>query len=82
MRVDCRPESVDIVLLRATGLPHRIATLRPPFELLFCSAPDVQLVPGIYVMRSGTFGPAAIYIEPSVPPFGAEPGQYYLASFN
>ncbi|WP_423605578.1 DUF6916 family protein [Sphingomonas sp. MS122] len=82
IRVDCAPKSVDITLMEATALADRGAAPRPPFILIFHSDPKVRLVSGTYALRSGSFGPALVYLEDVVPPMNALPGHYYQAVFN
>lgn len=82
IKVDCAPRTVDITLIEATPLQDRGVTDRPPFILIFHSDARVQLVPAVYALRSGPFGPALVYLESVVPPVGAEPGNYYQAVFN
>ncbi|WP_343519267.1 hypothetical protein [Sphingomonas sp.] len=82
VRVDCEPRNVDLTLVEAAPLPDRGATPRPPFVVIFHSDPKVKLLAGIYAMRSGSFGPALVYLENTVPPRDAVPGHYYQAVFN
>lgn len=82
MRVDSEPTGVDITLVEATALKDQDIGLRPPFVLLFHSDEAVRLAPGIYAMRSGSFGPDLIYLEATFPPANAPAGNYYQAVFN
>lgn len=80
--VDCNPRMAELKLVAMNPLRDRGVVNRPPFELLFRSDPMVQLVAGIYNMRLGEWGPAAIYIEPMARHPQDEPGCYYQAVFN
>lgn len=82
MRVHCTPDDVDIDLVEVTALKDHGNPLRPPFMAVFRSDAMVQLLPGIYTMRSGNFGPAAIYLENMNPPIGGPAGHYYQSVFN
>lgn len=82
-RLDCEPRNVDITLISATSLVNHRPSMRPPFLLMFHSAPHVQLAAGIYTMRCGTaFGPDLVYLEQTMPPPDSAPGNYYQAIFN
>lgn len=81
--VDCTPATATIRLVEATPLRDLGNSDRPPFILVFRSAPEVMLIDGIYTLRSGSFGPAAIGIGSMVAPIGGAPGHYYYQSiFN
>jgi hypothetical protein len=82
LHVDTQPAAVELVLVEASPLPHAGRRDRPPFILVFRSAPEVLLVDGTYAMRGQGFGPDAIGIGSLQPPIGAEPGYYYQAVFN
>lgn len=82
MTADCNPEPVKIKLIEASPLRHNEALDRPPFMLIFHSAPEVQLLDGGYVLRCGQFGPDIVHISSMIAPFKAEPGFYYQAIFN
>lgn len=60
--VDCTPATATIRLVEASPLRDLGISDRPPFILVFCSSPEVMLIDGIYTMRCGSFGPAAIGI--------------------
>ena len=81
--VDCSPATVTMRLVEAAPLRDQGTSERPPFILVFRSAPQAMLIDGIYTIRSGKFGPAAIGIGSLVAPIGAEPGHFYYQSiFN
>lgn len=81
--VDCTPATATITLIEASPLRDMGVTDRPPFILVFRSAPEVMLVDGIYTMRSGPLGPVAIGIGSMVAPIGGAPGHYFYQSiFN
>lgn len=82
IRADCQPTGVDITLIEATPLLDTGATGRPPFIVIFHSGPDAKLLTGMYPLRCGSFGPALVYLEETVPPPNAAPGHYYQAVFN
>ncbi len=79
---DCEPKSVLLELVEASPLVNHAKLDRPPFILIFRSAPDAQLVAGTYVMRGKGFGPDLIDIAQTVTPNTAAPGHYYQAVFN
>lgn len=81
-QAECVPKSVDLTLVEAYPLKDQGVTTRPPFILIFHSAPNSLLLAGTYVMRSGKFDPFSICIEPTMPALGAAPGHYYQAVFN
>ncbi|MDB5678683.1 hypothetical protein [Sphingomonas bacterium] len=80
--VHCDPKNVLLKLVEATPGRQRAFDDRPPFTLIFHSSPDILLVDGLYVMKSGKFGPDTIYIAPTIAQPGAAPGYYYQAVFN
>ena len=81
--VDCTPATAIIRLVEATPLRDLGISDRPPFILVFRSAPEMMLIDGLYTLRSGSFGPAAIGIGSMVAPIGGAPGHYYYQSiFN
>jgi hypothetical protein len=81
--VDCTPDTATIRLIEASPLRDLGISGRPPFILVFHSAPEVMLIDGLYTMRCGSFGPAAIGIGSMVAPIGGAPGHYYYQSiFN
>lgn len=80
--LDCEPAEISIRLVEAKPL-RDLGGGRPPFILVFKSPPTAMLIDGIYTMRCGQFGPAAIGIGSLVAPVDAEPGHYYYQSvFN
>ena len=81
MLADCNPRPAELVLV-ALHPYHRRMSARVPFTLIFRSAADEQLVAGMYPLRGGEFGPDIVYLEPTMPPQDAAPGNYYQAVFN
>lgn len=79
---ECDPGSVELELVEASPLVNHAKLDRPPFILIFRSAPAAQLMEGSYVMRGKGFGPDLIYIAQTVTPNTAPPGHYYQAVFN
>ncbi len=79
---DCTPKNVDLTLVEAYPLKDRGVTERPPFMLIFHTDRMTLLIGGIYTLRSGRFGPAAVYLEPIASPPGSQPGYFYQAVFN
>jgi hypothetical protein len=79
---DCNPKPAELVLMEARPLIDRGLTSRPPFQLIFRSAPEIQLVAGVYAMRRGEWGPELVYIEQMASLGFKEPGRYYQAVFN
>jgi len=79
---DCAPRPVELTLVEASPDRHGGLPDRPPFILVFRSAPDALLVSGSYAMRAEGFGPDLIYISEMAPPAGAAEGRYYQAVFN
>ncbi|WP_430438757.1 DUF6916 family protein [Methylosinus trichosporium] len=79
---DCNPSPAALELVSAKPLTNHGLTARPPFHLVFRSAPEVLLLPGVYAMRCGEWGPDAIYIEQMASLGFDAPGHYYQAVFN
>lgn len=81
---DCDPRSVPLVLSDILPAIQSAGVARQSFILLFTSAPDALLVPGMYRMKTKGFGPEIIYIERTTPPNAANSfdGYYYQAVFN
>jgi hypothetical protein len=79
---DCDPQPVKLRLVEASPLRPSAASLRPPFILVFRSAPEALLVAGAYKMKAPGFGPDLIFISDMTPPPQAEAGYYYQAIFN
>lgn len=81
--VDATPAEISIILVEAKPLKPNDYAERPPFLLIFSSAPDVMLVAGHYAMAAKGFGPDLIYIAQTNPPPGDKSGRhYYQAVFN
>lgn len=80
--VDSSPKSIPIRLIEASPARYSGMGIKEPFTLIFHSTPDILLVDAIYSIKSGAFGPAAIFISSMLPPIGAAPGYYYQANFN
>lgn len=78
----CDPQSVPLHLVEATPLTNHARLERPPFILIFRSAPDAVLVTGTYAMKGTNFGPDQIHISQIAAPLNAEPGHYYQSVFN
>ncbi|URW74898.1 hypothetical protein M9980_10010 [Sphingomonas donggukensis] len=81
-RAHCVPKDIDLTLVEAYPLKDRGLVTRPPFTLIFHSDATALLSPGIYTLRSGSFGPAAIYLEATTRMPHAPTGHYYQAVFN
>ncbi len=79
---DCDPEPVKIKLIEATPLRPNPVVARPPFILVFHTAPDVRLLEGSYVLRCGQFGPDLVYLSSMIAPPNSDKGYYYQAVFN
>ncbi len=84
---ECEPAPLTITLADAQllrqGRGFRVDADRPPFVLIFHTAPEVLLAPAIYEMTAEGFGPEPIYLEQTSPPeSGALDGFYYQAVFN
>jgi len=79
---DCNPKPAELKLVEMRPLTNRGLVERPPFELVFRSAPEILLITGIYAMRCGDWGPDLIYIEQIAALGFKEPGHYYQAVFN
>ncbi|MGU3392474.1 DUF6916 family protein [Sphingomonas sp. M1A8_2b] len=78
---DCDPCVAELVLVAVH--PHdRQISARISFTLVFRSESEIQLVTGMYRLRSRNFGPDTVYIEPMIPPCDAVRGNYYQAVFN
>ena len=82
LKVDCAPNVVPLTLVEASPSRHPGLDDRPPFALIFRSAPNAFLVAGTYAMQCSGFGPALIDIAPIAAIPGATPGHYYQAVFN
>lgn len=82
LRAECDPQPVPLELVEASPLANHARLDRPPFILIFRSAPDAVLTAGSYVMRGEGFGPDLIDIAQTVTPNTAAPGHYYQAVFN
>ncbi|WP_240663679.1 hypothetical protein [Sphingomonas sp. UV9] len=82
LMADCDPQPVALQLVEASPLINHAKLDRPPFILIFRSAPDAMLMPGSYVLRGGGFGPDLIDIGRIARPLAGEPGHYYQAVFN
>ena len=80
--VKCDPANVSLTLTEAIPGRHRAFDDRPPYTLIFHSAPQILLVDGLYVMTCGAFGPDTIFISPIIAAPGSAPGYYYQAVFN
>lgn len=79
---DCDPRPVSLHLVEASPLVNRARLERPPFILIFRSAPDAVLTTGTYVVRGAGFGPDLIHLAQILRPPSGEPGHYYQAVFN
>jgi hypothetical protein len=79
---DCSPAKIALTLVEAVPIRHPGVTDRPPFSLMFRSAPDALLVSGIYRLQCEAFGPDLVHLSPILAPPGAQPGYYYEAVFN
>lgn len=79
---DCDPQAVALELVEATPLINRARLERPPFILIFRSAPDALLMDGHYVLRGRGFGPDQVQISRMMMPGENPPGHYYQAVFN
>jgi len=79
---DCTPRTVAVTLIEAVPLRFPSVTDRPPFSLLFRSAPNALLMSGSYALRCEGFGPDLVHLSPISPPPQSEPGYYYQAIFN
>lgn len=82
LTAECDPKPVPLELLEASPLVNHAKLDRPPFILIFRSAPEAQLMEGTYVMRGMGFGPDLISIAQTVTPNTGAPGHYYQAVFN
>ncbi len=82
LTADCEPRSVALELVEASPLRNHAKLDRPPFILVFRSAPDAILTAGSYVMRGKGFGPDVIHISQIAAPRNGSPGHYYQAVFN
>lgn len=82
LMADCDPQAVALQLIEASPLINHAKLDRPPFILIFRSAPDAMLMPGRYVLRGGGFGPDLVDIARIACPLSAEPGHYYQSVFN
>lgn len=82
--VHCDPKAAHLDLVDIRQRPSVPGAQRQAFTLVFRSAPDVLLVPGLYQMRTDGFGPDVIYIEQTGRPAdaGVDTGRYYQAVFN
>lgn len=80
---DCDPKPAALELFDVIPGRYSAGLVRPSFNLLFRSEPDVLLVTGLYKIRSGAFGPEIVYIEPTMAPTGpdAPAGYYYQSVF-
>lgn len=78
----CVPKDIDLTLVEAYPMKNHARLDRPPFMLIFHSDPMTLLTDGLYVLRSGAWGPAAVGLQNIVPAPGAAPGHYYQAVFN
>jgi hypothetical protein len=79
---DCDPNPVELKLTEARPLPNRAQIERPPFLLMFRTAPQIVLVAGLYAMKCGEWGPDLIYIEQTFSPDPKDDGNFYQAVFN
>ncbi len=79
---DCNPKPAELKLVEMRPLKDQGLVERPPFVLVFHSAPQILLLTGIYAMRCGEWGPDLIYIEEMASLGFKEPGHYYQAVFN
>lgn len=80
---DCDPKPAALILVDVQPGRQTPGVARQAFRLLFRSAPDAVLVPGMYVMKSDGFGPDIIYIERTqAPSEDFAEGHYYQAVFN
>jgi hypothetical protein len=79
---DCNPKPAELKLVEARPLLDRGLATRPPFQLIFQSAPEILLVAGIYAMRCGEWGPELIYVEQMASLGFTEAGHFYQAVFN
>lgn len=82
LTAECDPGPVPLELVEASPLVNHARLDRPPFILIFRSAPEAQLISGTYIMRGKGFGPDLIDIARTVTPNTAAPGHYYQAVFN
>ena len=79
---DCDPAPVPLALIEATPLVNRAGLTRPPFLLVFRSAPEALLVSADYVLRNERFGPDRVSLTQMARPSSGPPGHYYQAIFN
>jgi hypothetical protein len=79
---DCDPKPVELQLVEAKPLPNLSGVERHPFILIFRTPPEILLVPGIYAMKCGEWGPALVYIERTMPSDPKDNGHFYQAVFN
>jgi len=79
---DCSPQTAELHLVEISPSRNFAQLDRPPFILIFRSAPEVLLVSGSYALRSDGFGPDLIDIIQIASPAAGTPGHYYQAVFN
>lgn len=82
LTAECEPRPVPLWLLEASPMTNHARLDRPPFVLVFRSAPEALLTSGTYIMRGDGFGPDLIDIIQIVRPATGAPGNYYQAVFN
>jgi hypothetical protein len=73
---------VELMLVEANAKKHLLTDFPAPFILIFLSPLGVLIEDRIYTLRCGEWGPDKIFIAPTLPTPGGEPGQYYQATFN
>jgi hypothetical protein len=78
----CDPNAVELELMEATPLVNRAELDRPPFILIFRSAPKALLVSATYQLHGHGFGPEPVDLIQIARPASGPPGHYYQAVFN
>jgi hypothetical protein len=70
--IDSEPVIVELTLERIVKLPHGPGFLtRSPFNLIWSSAPNVNILLGVYFLRipasrNRAWGPHRVYVEPKI----------------
>lgn len=80
--VDSDLGPVELTLVEAVAQKHILTDFPAPFTLIFLSPSGVLIEDRIYTLRSGEWGPDKIFVAPTLPTPGGEPGQYYQSTFN
>lgn len=79
----CEPRTAELTLVDVQPSRERVGGEGIGFSLIFQSTPQVLLTAGMYPLKSGSFGPEVIYLEPTTaPPGDGPPGYFYQAIFN